>query len=96
MKLKIEEIKKIAFAVRETIEECSLNWKLVGTCFSTALGAAVCVGSKMDKKASCLNVAKRSEFRRFPIFCPTQTGTPQGQRIAVAFFGLPFLAKQER
>jgi hypothetical protein len=33
----------------------------------------------MDKKASCLNEAQRSEFRRFPIFSPEQTGTPQGQ-----------------
>jgi hypothetical protein len=66
----------------------------------SALGAAVCVGQKMDKKASCLNVAKRREFRRFPIFWPTQTGTPQGLRefvdSAVAFFCLLFFGEPKK
>ena len=48
---------------------------------------------KMEKKRA---LSERSEFRPFPIFCIEQSGTPKGQRLAVAFFCLLFLAKQEK
>ena len=50
---------------------------------------AVCAGQKMEKE---VGVSERSEFRPLPIFCPAQTGTPQGQRrrgrlSLLTFFG---------
>jgi hypothetical protein len=38
---------------------------------------------------------ERSEFLHFP-FYDLHRREPEGQRSAVAFFGLPFLAKQKR
>ena len=43
-----------------------------------------------------MKLFERSEFASFPILRPAQLGIPQGQRLCVAFFGIPFLAKQKR
>ncbi|MFZ6747413.1 hypothetical protein ACO0K8_00400 [Undibacterium sp. Ren11W] len=43
-----------------------------------------------------MKLSERSEFASFPILRLAQLGIPQGQRLCVAFFGIPFLAKQKR
>ncbi len=42
------------------------------------------------------NLSERSEFISLPDLSTAPTGTPKGRRIAVAFFCLLFLAKQEK
>ena len=49
-------------------------------------------GRKWIKKCPCLSVASCGHFP----FCDLHNRAPEGQRSAVAFFGIPFLAKQER
>ena len=49
-------------------------------------------GRKWIRNERCLSIAS---FVHFP-FCDLHNRGPEGQRSAVAFFGTPFLAKQER
>jgi hypothetical protein len=48
------------------------------------------------ENGSEVKLFERSEFASFPILRLAQLGIPQGQRLCVAFFGIPFLAKQKR
>jgi hypothetical protein len=50
----------------------------------------------MDKKASCLFLVNRSDCYVFPFFALHKRAPRRGSGVAVAFFGIPFLAKQER
>jgi hypothetical protein len=61
-------------------------------CFS-ALGAAVCAGQKMDKKASCLSAAS---FDVFPFFVLHKREPRRGSVSAVAFFCLLFFADAKK
>jgi hypothetical protein len=68
--------------------------------FSTpAVGAAVCAGQKMDKKASCLNEVKRSETKRvstFSHFLTCTNGNPEGAATCGRFLLLTFLWRKQR
>ena len=54
---------------------------------------AVCAGQKMEKE---VGVSERSEFRPLPIFCPAQTGTPQGLRLRGRLLLLTFLGETRK
>jgi len=52
-----------------------------------ASDAAVCVVQKMEQKWA---LSERSEFRPFPIFCTTQTGTRRAAAARSPFLGYLF------
>jgi hypothetical protein len=63
------------------------------TCFTTALGAAVCVGQKMDKKASI--VLNRSDCYVFPFFDLHKREPRRGGDLRSPFFCLLFFGESK-
>ena len=59
----------------------------------SAWDAAVCAAQKMDQKR---NMSERSELVSFPDFLCRTNGKPKASVLAVAFFCLLFLARQEK